>query len=90
MAHIKYTGTKDNKRIGLMIPSVNNSGVINKGVKYTISYDYYMLNRGFDYGVYPMLFASSGTSLADPYYDRIYSKNYNSSSTKTLFGDKNG
>ncbi|MBE6786896.1 MAG: DUF4886 domain-containing protein [Ruminococcaceae bacterium] len=88
--HIKYTGTKDTRRIGVLVPSVNNGGVIKKGVKYTISFDYYMLNRGFDYGVYPMLFASSATSLGDPYYDRIYSKNYNSGSTKTLFGDKVG
>ncbi len=95
MAHFKYTGSGDNN-IGCYIPSVNmTNGIIKKNVKYTISYDYYFINRGFDYGVYPMLFGSAsdktGLISTTTYYDRVYSLNYNTSATnKTLFGDKVG
>ncbi len=84
-AHIKYTGTLT-KRIGVLLENK-----IQKGVKYTISYDYYIVgDHGFDYGIFPMLFGRSTASLDNPYYDRVVSYNYNSSSTKAKFGDKVG
>ena len=91
MAYFKYTGT-ENENIGCLIPS----GVIKKNVKYIISYDYYILgNRGFDSGIYPMLYGTSNENKGTlhgqkAYYDRVYSYNYNPSSTKTKFGDKIG
>ncbi len=85
MVHIKYSGTST-KRIGVLLENI-----IQKGVKYTISYDYYILGEpGFDYGIFPMLFGRASNSLSNPYYDRVVSYNYSSTSTKLKFSDKVG
>ena len=89
MAHFKYTGNST-KNIGCVV----NSGAIKKNVKYTISYDYYFVSDGFDNGVFPFLFGTkaerNALSSSVAYYDRVYSYNYNPSSSKTQFGDKVG
>lgn len=81
--HFKYSGTSHG-RIGIAIPSIDvTDGIIKKGVRYTISYDFYFVTRGFDYGICPYLFANTGKGgLGNPWYERVYSTRYHS---KTLF-----
>ncbi len=67
--YFKYTGS-GTKRVGFQVPSINKeNGIIEKGVKYTISYDYYFITRGFDYGVRPVLWGSA-TGLSNPAHIR--------------------
>lgn len=59
--HVNMTTAASARNVGIRIPASN----IVKGKTYTISFDYYFMNRGLDYGVYPLLLGTGNTSTTN-------------------------